>query len=135
MTDLRQAAQQALAALAGWSNHGKWVWPESGLEQAKRNTTEAITALEAALAAQQPEPVAWMTFNPVGDEDDIWYENPEGKLLEGWSCKPLYTTPPHRQPLSDGELMALLPDAVRLPQGWRNFARAIEAAHGIGGDK
>jgi hypothetical protein len=39
------------------------------------------------------EPVAWMTFTEDGDEDDIHYENPEGRLLEGWTYKPLYTHP------------------------------------------
>jgi hypothetical protein len=49
--------KQALAALEGWANHGEWVWPESALEQAKRNTTESITALRAAI--EQRKPVAW----------------------------------------------------------------------------
>lgn len=48
--NLREAAQQALEALEGWNNYGKWVWPESALAQAKRNTTEALTALRAALS-------------------------------------------------------------------------------------
>ena len=42
----------------------------------------------------EPEPVAWMTINEYGEEDDIHYENPEGHLLEGWTYKPLYTHPP-----------------------------------------
>lgn len=49
MTD-RELMQQALHTLEGWANHGKWVWPESALEQAKRNTTESITALRERLA-------------------------------------------------------------------------------------
>jgi len=53
------AMKQALAALEGWANHGEWVWPESALEQAKRNTTESITALRAAIEQAQ-EPVAWI---------------------------------------------------------------------------
>ena len=52
MTD-RELMQQALHTLEGWANHGKWVWPESALEQAKRNTTESIAALRERLA--QPE--------------------------------------------------------------------------------
>ena len=39
------------------------------------------------------EPVAWMTINAYGEEDDIHYENPEGHLPEGWTYKPLYTRP------------------------------------------
>ena len=53
MTDLRKAAEMALLTLEGWSNHNEWVWPESALDQAKRNTKEAIEALRQALA--QPE--------------------------------------------------------------------------------
>ena len=47
---------------------------------------------------QQAEPVAWMTINAYGEEDDIHYENPEGHLLGGWTYKPLYTHPPTVQP-------------------------------------
>jgi hypothetical protein len=59
-----------------------------------------IPALRQAIAEaeQEPEPVAWMTINEYGEEDDIHYENPEGHLLEGWTYKPLYTHPPSVQP-------------------------------------
>ena len=56
MTDLRQAAQQALEALEGWEHCDEWVWPVSALEQSKRNTTESLAALRAALEQQQAEP-------------------------------------------------------------------------------
>ena len=46
---------------------------------------------------EQGEPVAWMTINAYGEEDDIHYENPEGHLPEGWTYKPLYTHPPNVQ--------------------------------------
>jgi hypothetical protein len=46
--------QQALKALEGWDNYEKWVWPESALEQAKRNTTESLAALRSALAEHTP---------------------------------------------------------------------------------
>jgi len=60
---------------------------------------EEIKALEEALKQQQVAPVAWMTINAYGEEDDIHYENPEGHLLEGWTYKPLYTHPPQaKQP-------------------------------------
>ena len=51
-----------------------------------------------ALAQSEQEPVAWMTINEYGEEDDIHYENPEGHLMEGWTYKPLYTHPPTAQP-------------------------------------
>jgi hypothetical protein len=41
--------RQALDTLNGWSNHGNWLWPETALEQAKRNTVDTIAALRERL--------------------------------------------------------------------------------------
>ena len=76
-----------------------WVYPE-GLESLKNGKpwTAYGTKQEANNIAlylhptPEREPYAWVTFTPYGDEDDVWYENPEGKLLEGWTYKPLYDT-------------------------------------------
>lgn len=44
------------------------------------------------------KPVAWMLIDSAGGEDDIYYEEPvQSELPEGWSYKPLYTHPPHRE--------------------------------------
>ena len=151
------------------------------LESVAQDATKAITALEKALAQPEQEPVAWMTINEYGEEDDIHYENPEGHLLEGWTYKPLYTHPPtvqpkkepleywnavegwvkidevrehfdsvgcgtiyktagegrvpvyttplQRKPLTDDELSDIW---FKQSTDWMEFARAIEAAHGIG---
>ena len=64
---------------------------------------EEIDELRAAFESAQ-DPVAWMTFNTVGEEDDIWYENPDGKLLEGWTYKPLYTATRQWQGLTGDEV-------------------------------
>ena len=92
-----------------------------------------------ALAQVEQEPVAWMTINEYGEEDDIHYENPEGHLLEGWTYKPLYTHAPTVQPkkeppkrewqgLTNEEIRDCLgPEAVRIPPGWSILTRAIEA--------
>ena len=83
-----------------------WVYPE-GLEALKAGKpwTAYGTRQEpnntALYLSPQPDiaPYAWVTFTPYGDEDDVWYENPEGHLPEGWTYKPLYdTTPPQRKP-------------------------------------
>jgi hypothetical protein len=34
--------KQALDALEGWAGHGKWIYPESALEQAKKNTSAGL---------------------------------------------------------------------------------------------
>ena len=98
MNDLKQAAQQALEFLRILDYVPK--------RSPKFN--KAITALEDALAAPQPEPVT-----------------------------------PQRQPLSDEQLREALRQCphdtvANLRSRWldaKDFARAIEAAHGIGGDK
>ena len=48
--ELADAVEQARQALEGWANYGQWVWPESALEQAKRNTTEALASFNRARA-------------------------------------------------------------------------------------
>lgn len=126
MTDLRQAAQQALEALEGWEHCDEWVWPVSALEQSKRNTTESLATLRAALGEQQAEPVAWNkgvlpmyptqkdgeTFAvsyyadlPQQQAEPVAYlcENAVGHKYFRWkkpssTYKPiaLYTTPPQR---------------------------------------
>ena len=115
----REAMQMALWTLEGWANHDNWVWPESALEQAKRNTIEAITALRHALETEQesvrlqcttcgtvyadgvPPQVAQQEQEPVA-----WFStSPDGKLANKFACKPtegnwvepLYTAPPKRK--------------------------------------
>jgi len=97
MTDLRQAAQQALEALEGWDNYGAWVWPESALEQSKQNTTDSIAALREALAQPEQKPVAWGVFE--GNLHDMFFTQEEAQemaQLKGTHAevRPLYTTPP-----------------------------------------
>ena len=123
-----------------------WVYPE-GLEALKAGKpwTAYGTRQEpnntALYLSPQPDipPYAWVTFTPYGDEDDVWYENPEGQLLEGWTYKPLYdTTTPQRKPLTNAEIrkwwasengfedcnMAKLDD-------FEQVIRAVEGKHGI----
>lgn len=98
-----EALKLALMTLEGWDNHDKWVWPETALEQAKRNTKEAITAIKEALAQPvQPEqePVAWTTMPEADDWDFVsGNKDPTGKLEGKWF--PLYTTPPAAQPVQE----------------------------------
>ena len=117
MTDLREAAQQALEALKSCS--GVPHWPA---------LQPTIGALHAALTQQDEpvEPVAWL-YEAGADRTLHWHKPP----LYG---TPLYTAPPQRQPLTDEEINALeLP-----PSGTatvRDLVRLIERAHGIGETK
>lgn len=90
---------------------------------------KAITAIREALAeqpAQQQEPVAWM--HPDGR---IWTF---GRGFDKSTFTiPLYTTPPHRKPLTDEEIEAIHQSTwMQSTATLNDFARAIEAAHGIG---
>jgi len=90
-----------------------------------------IGPLERATPQQeQGEPVAKVCHDLDGHIG--W--NPSLTELPDEGTK-LYTTPQQRKPLTDEQLMIALlmvdPETKRLPAGFRSFARAIEAAHGI----
>ena len=156
--ELMQQALEALEAIA-WSNNTTW--------QSQRAKIE-VNAIRKALAQPEQEPVAWMH---VMDNTEGLKANgtgivsitqkrkhPFGKPGVDFSrsypvtSTPLYTTPPHRKPLTDEEIQDVVTRAVRErklswlgfekdDQGTYNipvlspadyqFARAIEAAHGI----
>ena len=74
--------------------------------------------------------VAWLTRDTV---DGLWYPSSTKKSEND---RPLYTSPPKRQPLTDEQIEEIADGYLvdyRIPAGcaW-NFARDIEAAHGIG---
>ena len=118
--NLRQAAQQALEALEAVNNESLW-W---GKKDA------AITALRAALAEPEPKPVAWIYSQGTAKVASLNH-------VPGVRATPLYTAPPQRKPLTDGEIEQLLgaiadtPRAQWLRQAAIEVVRKTEAAHGI----
>lgn len=95
---------------------------------------KTIDALRTALAQPdvpetafgETEPVAWM-HNFI---DDVIIKNrPTDITCNAGRWTALYTAPPQREwvGLTDDEVMSLLPGAVRLPPGWADTVRAIEA--------
>lgn len=159
-TQLEQAARLALEALESYKGfiddahniEGQWHWIDGG--------DEAITALRAAL--EQPDRDAEQRcycgnifrLGVIHREDSFCDEQPAqdepvGQLLEEiygrgqvmWFKKPanltmLYTRPQVREPLTDEQIKELLttPMSVNGVSAFA-FARAIEAAHGIGEKK
>jgi len=111
--------KQALAALEGWANHGEWVWPESALEQAKRNTTESITALRAAIEQAQ-EPVAWISEGGDVSRSKRYMEE------MGFKCNPLYTAPRQWQGLTADEIWDVWCEQAKR-EFVTAFARSLEA--------
>jgi hypothetical protein len=86
MTDLRDAARQALNSLRGYRR-------ELGCQQ----PCDAERALETALEQPEQEPVAWMDPNRGEVCRAHWLEShaPE-RDVDRFSC-PLYTHPPRRE--------------------------------------
>jgi hypothetical protein len=91
---------------------------------------ELVEDLRARLAQPEPEPVAWVydKFNWESWGDGSW-QITVTQNKERDDQQPLYTAPLQRewQGLTDEEIMSLLPGAVRLPPGWSETVRAIEA--------
>ena len=96
---------------------------------------DAIKALEEALAKQeQGEAVAYRFKERPDDLRSGWhYVGKEKHVPYGWPNQPLYTTPQQRKPLTDEQILNSARDHYNPHQRAEiSFARAIEAAHGIG---
>jgi hypothetical protein len=131
MSDLREAAQ---ALVDRWDTP---LWKDAP------HTGQYIDALRAALAQAEQEPCGWGCFmdgvlmeNLVSDEKSVDYwcasKDPE---MHGLTKKPLYTYPPQRKPLNGDEMLEVLKTFYF--DGTVEFGtivRAIEKAHGIGGE-
>ena len=113
MTTLREAAQQALEALTPWMDSDHTV------------QHAAYHALRAALA-QQAEPT-WV----CPDSPEHRYAKPGHCEDCGKTLVPLYTAPPQRKPLTEEEIERI----CMTYQSPRQAVRAVERAHGIGGQE
>jgi hypothetical protein len=136
MTD-RELMQQALDALEDVADDA----------EESHKTVAAIEAIRARLAQPELEPVAQMReMLEVQGRDGTWnydtysqgmYNGMEFMVALAEGREPVFREPPERwlhtppqrewQGLTDGEIMSLLPGAVRLPPGWADTARTIEA--------
>jgi hypothetical protein len=126
MSDLRTAAQQALDALEWCEPHCKE--NPNGFER----WASVMPVLREALAQPEQEPMAWLR-----QRDNTLAVNDGGLFGSDWT--PLYyADPPQRKPLTDQEAKVLWADVYDPgPHVWviaERFARAIERAHGIGGE-
>jgi hypothetical protein len=97
-----------------------------GADEANAGIDQAITAIKAALEAKD-EPAAWM--NKYGACKTSLFREVEAGAKEEYTI-PLYTTPPQRKPLTDEEITEIF-STTKGFDFYLNFARAIEAAHGI----
>ena len=80
----------------------------------------------------EQEPVAWLSTDSIG-ERHLCFDKP----LDNDPVQPLYTAPPQRKPLTNGEIYTAYITATNQTLRATDerlafaFARAIEAAHGI----
>ena len=129
MSNLREAAQQALEALEWHLDWGTWGADLDG----------CAAALRAALEQQaEPEPVAWMC--PEDPERETAFHWQAGHCDNcGKQRIPLYAAPPQRKPLTDEEIVEAAREAdLDWQAGWTldehepnrftTLARAIERA-------
>lgn len=154
MTTLREAAQQALEALEQLQG-GCTDSDDGTVEAITVWCPEVITALRTALAEPEQhdtdchaqgicqrsgysigckpeqEPVAWM--HKKTDLLRKETNKPKGADWDSDHWTPLYTHPPQRKPLTDEEICHVVRyEAVGTSN--LDIARAIERAHGIGGE-
>lgn len=105
-------------------------------------------AIEAALKEQPaPEPVAWAYQTATGFRTIHWLDRCDLRQLEndqkaaqeypsGHRVWPLYAHPPQRKPLTEEEIAKITIELAASHQHSDvQFARAIEQAHGIGGEE
>ena len=104
---------------------------------------DLVMQIESSNVKPEQEPVAWR----IADERDWEYcTKPPLETDIQWSARygrkyePLYTAPPTRKPLTEEEIMSIAEDVANekligpVPEYRVRFARAIERAHGIGGE-
>jgi hypothetical protein len=128
MTD-KEAMKLALEALETGINHGV-----------------AVDKLRRAIEqAEKQEPVAFKTLSKIGKAVGYWRADlvPPHIRPDSHDITPLYTAPPPRPPLSFEEVEDCFPERDACfedaygerhvsPRWLHEFAKAIEAAHGIG---
>ena len=118
---------------------------------------EAITAIKEALANEalekmaenarelgldyEPaqEPVAWRIrcTDPMRDWVLMYRRPKTEEQFSNMEIQPLYTTPPQRKPLTDEEIMNIAKVScigISPQEDTLNFAKVIEAVHGIKGE-
>ena len=146
MTDreLMQQALEALELLARYENPATKIQvrkPKDGgpivTMYPHKVATEAAAPLRERLAQPEQEPVAWRWKERINNDFDSWVISASEPPPYAIEQQPLYTTPPQRKPLSSVELVKIelslrkYHDYDRYDLSLHDFARAIEAAHGI----
>ena len=109
-----------------------------GTNAEERGPYGAITAIREALAQPEQEPVATLWQHGETGRTRITMPDDITDCDARWfKAADLYTTPPHRKPLTSGEIYTAYITATNQTLRAQDerlafaFARAIETAHGI----
>ena len=96
-------------------------------EGIKIDASDIMLLNEAAQALAQPEqePVAWQWLGSAHFRKKL----PKNADITAWN--PLYTAPTQRKPLLASEIVTMYAERPTSDNDMIEFARAIEAAHGI----
>lgn len=132
-----EALQKEVSTLDVLLEECKMDW-SGDVTQIKAEHKHEIQAMQAKLAAMgKVEPVAWQ-FRTNGKHWHVVQVCPPDDAYDEGTLSPLYAAPKALAPLTDEQLRQMRTDA-RASEDCANeywfilFARAIEAAHGIGG--
>jgi hypothetical protein len=131
--------EQAQVFASAWSLVGSRFDSGNEMENAEEQKKALRAMLSTPPAAAQPEqePVADDIASILACRDMLDAQPVPPRILMHQATHPTNTTPPtaQRKPLTDEEIKAVIqsidPDEKYLPKALRQFARAIEAAHGI----
>jgi hypothetical protein len=130
MTTLREALEMALAAL---EDINKLSFSPGGIALPAEIDTAMDLLREALAEESKADPVArdgWVLR-------DVYFHDGEPGMHRDPNIhaarQPIYTTPPQRQPLTDGEISSLI--STSPPSFAVEIVRIIERAHGIGSEE
>lgn len=101
-----------------------------------RDATKMVATIKDNLTV---EPVAWLQIG-MGDHEGTVIattSKPKTWNLDWWRFEPLYTAPPKRKPLTENQIRRIDDDTPfhEGPEWLVRFTRAVERAHGIGGEE
>ena len=117
------ALKLALEALDGLSEPYDVLKAQEAIKEALALSESSTKCEETSHAQPEQEPVAC-----VGTNGELMWLN-KSKVIYSKPI-PLYTTPPQRKPLSNQKIIEMY-NEPRSDAEMIEFARAIEAAHGI----
>ena len=95
-----------------------------------------LLRIDELLAQPEQEPVAWLLSSKDSSYTELIKTEPEGADIYLYQINPLYTSPPKREPLSDGTTVAMWhanKKATHADSYWAGVSDA-EKSHGIGVD-